>query len=144
MARPIKYDESYIKAVNDYVESCEDMVTDVITGQSEKFTTYKQKITVKLPTIEGLARILKVHKDTIYDWEKKYPEFSDVIGDLRAKQAEKLINSGLCGDYNPTIAKVLLSKHGYRDATEIEHSGDIEVKNYRVVSARNRTRDTGK
>ena len=29
-----------------------------------------------------------------------------------------LINKGLSGDYNPTIAKVLLTKHGYREGID--------------------------
>ncbi len=28
------------------------------------------------------------------------------------------MNNGLSGDYNPTIAKVLLTKHGYREGIE--------------------------
>jgi hypothetical protein len=38
-----------------------------------------------------------------------------------------LINNGLSGDYNPTIAKVLLSKHGYREEVkqDTEHSGSV-------------------
>ncbi len=122
MARPVKYTKDFTEKAHEYVDSCEDTVENVVIGQSDKFTTYKQKITVKLPTIEGLARFLGIHKDTIYEWEKKFDEFSDVIGDLRAKQAEKLINSGLSGDYNATLSKVLLSKHGYRDSAEVTHS----------------------
>ena len=39
---------------------------------------------------------------------------------LRAKQCVKLLNSGLSGDYNPFIAKALLSKHGYKDGSELD------------------------
>jgi hypothetical protein len=60
-----------------------------------------------------------VNRDTIYDWETKEPEFSDILGKLRAKQAHMLITNGLSGDYNPTIAKVLLTKHGYREGQEV-------------------------
>jgi hypothetical protein len=54
---------------------------------------------------------------------------------LRAKQADRLLNNGLAGTYNSTIAKVLLTKHGYRegiDATtndkDIGISSDIKSK----------------
>ncbi len=120
--RPPDYSEEVLTKVKEYIDLCEDETKDVITGQSDKFTTYKEKIIVKLPTIEGLARFLKIHRDTVYDWENNHPEFSYILGELRAKQAEKLINSGLSGDYNPTIAKVLLTKHGYTEKQEVQHS----------------------
>src|ERR1044071_2612426 len=124
--RPPEYnDEIPIKA-REYLESCEDEEYQVTKYEGEKSTGFETKVRVKLPTIEGLALYLKIHKDTIYEWEKakneddslKYPEFSDVISELRAKQARELVNKGLSGDYNPTIAKVLLAKHGYKDAQE--------------------------
>ena len=34
-----------------------------------------------------------------------------------------LINKGLSGDHNPTIAKVLLTEHGYREGTELSGEG---------------------
>ena len=116
--RPLKYSETYIKKTKDYIDSCEDEIVQVISGESEKFTAFKEKVRVKIPTIEGLSLYLKIHKDTIYDWEKKYKPFSDVINILRAKQVDNLINKGLSGDYNPIIAKVLLSKQGYSEKTE--------------------------
>ena len=73
----------------------------------------------KIPTIEGLAFYLKVNKTTIYEWENKHEEFSNVIDELRNKQASQLVNKGLSGQYNPTIAKVLLTKHGYREGADL-------------------------
>lgn len=122
--RPTKYDDSILNRCLEYLELCEDTAEQVITGQSEKgFTTFKEKVTVKLPSIEGLSVFLGVHKDTIFEWDKIHPPFSDFLNVLRGKQADRLINKGLSGDYNPIIAKMLLSKHGYADKQEIEHSG---------------------
>jgi hypothetical protein len=132
MARPTEYSQEIIIKSTAYIDSCEDELIDRISGQSESFTKYEQKLKVKIPTIEGLARYLKIHRDTVYEWEKQHPEFSDILEDLRAKQADRLLNNGLSGDYNPTIAKVLLTKHGYTDKQEIdqktEHSGGIEIR----------------
>lgn len=105
MARPTDYNEEILTKTMQYLEDCKDTITE-------------GKLTVKLPTIEGLAYFLKVNRDTIYEWCRVHPEFSDIIDDLRAKQADSLINSGLAGTYNSTIAKVLLAKHGYRDAID--------------------------
>lgn len=130
--RPTDYNQEILSESKKYIDSCADEMEQLVSGESEKFTKYENRLKVKLPTIEGLALYLKVHRDTIYEWEKEHPEFSDIIGELRSKQAESLINNGLSGAYNPTIAKVLLAKHGYKDATDIDqktaHSGGIEIK----------------
>lgn len=128
MARPIEYNSAILKRVEDYLDQCQDREEDVVTGESEKFTAYKKKLRVNLPTIEGLAVYIGIHKDTVYEWEKTYPEFSDVIHVLRGNQSRELINKGLSGDYNPVIAKLLLMKHGYTDKQEIEQHVTGEVK----------------
>lgn len=75
---------------------------------------------VKLPTLEGLAATLKIHKDTIQEWKKLYPEFSVLVVELLSKQGEALIRNGLNGKYNSTIAKLILTKHGYVDKQVID------------------------
>lgn len=129
MARPTDYNESILTRSIEYIDSCEDVLESFISGQSENFTKYDQKLKVKIPTIEGLASYLKIHRSTLYAWQKEHPEFSDIIEQLQQKQADRLLSNGLSGDYNSTIAKVLLTKHGYTDKQEIdqktEHSGQI-------------------
>ena len=125
--RPTKYNDSYVKKAKEYVDSCNDELVQVVSGESEKFTAFKEKVRVNLPTVEGLAIYLKLHKDTIYEWEKIHKSFSDVINILRAKQVERLINNGLSEDYNPIIAKVLLSKQGYSEKTETVIKDELEI-----------------
>jgi DNA-binding transcriptional regulator YiaG len=131
--RPTKYTKEIIKKAEKYLSECIDTTEQVVTGESEKFTSYKEKIKVNLPTIEGLAVYLEVHRDTLYEWEKEHDEFSDIIERLRGSQIKSLVNNGLSGDYNPTIAKVLLSKHGYSEKQEIQHSGEIKTITGMVV-----------
>jgi len=102
--RPSKYSEEILERTEQYIESCEDDLANKI---------------VNLPTIEGLAYELKVNKTTIYEWRKIHEDFSNLIADLLAKQAKALVNCGLAGTYNSTIAKVLLTKHGYREGQDI-------------------------
>lgn len=117
--RPTDYTDQIPARTQEYLDSCQDEVRQVVVGESEKFTSYKEKVVVKIPTIEGLARFLGIHKDTIYEWEKIHPGFSDVLQALRSEQAARLINNGLSGDYNPVVAKLLLGKHGYADKSEL-------------------------
>lgn len=107
MARPTKLTTELIKSAQEYLE------------------TY----TTVVPTIEGLALYLKVNRDTLYDWEatNRDQAFSDIISDLKAKQASELIDGTLTGKYNATIAKLILSgRHNYIEKREqdITSGGD--------------------
>lgn len=79
-----------------------------------------------LPTIERLAIILDVSRDTLYDWEKENEEFSYILRTLRNSQADKLIQNSLIGRYNGVISKLMLSKHGYieQTATDLTSKGN--------------------
>lgn len=115
--RPTTYSEEMLTKSREYIELCQD---DEIERESKQGgTVYKLK--AKLPTKGGLARHLGVSRDTLYEWSKHHTDFSDIMEELGAEQEDRLINNGLSGDYNPTIAKVLLTKHGYREG--IEQSG---------------------
>lgn len=99
----------------DYLESCNDGMVSV---QTTRGTT--QKLVVKIPTIEGLATALNIGLTTVYKWEKLYPAFAVMLKRLRQIQADRLIQEGLSGRYNPLVAKIMLSKHGYRDGSDID------------------------
>lgn len=75
-------------------------------------------------SIEGLALYIGITRSTIYDWRSQddKKEFSDILEEILQKQGRSLVNKGLSGDYNPSIAKVILTKHNYREG--IEHVGN--------------------
>lgn len=118
--RPTIYGEEMLEKTQTYIDSCVDFPEDREAGLPK---------TVNLPTLEGLAYHLKINKDTIQEWRKVHPEFSVLLGDLLAKQALSLVNNGLSGNYNPTIAKVLLTKHGYREGIETDVTTNGEAFN---------------
>lgn len=116
--RPTIFTNEYIEKAKKYLETCVDEIEEYHKTRGEKSDGYERLVRVRLPTIEGLAVFMGINKDTIYEWCKVNEEFSDVIEQLRATQADRLVNNGLSGDYNPNIAKVLLTKHGYREGIE--------------------------
>ena len=46
--------------------------------------------------------------------------FSNIFEKLMSEQEKVLVNKGLTGDYNSTIAKLILTKHGYSDKQDID------------------------
>ena len=144
MARPTKYTKNYETKADSYIEACGalDEVKTRPKIESGKVTGEEQYVSkrIKLPTLEGLALELEIHRDTIYEWCKEHPEFSDIIERLKKKQADMLINYGLSGDYNPTISKVLLTKHGYieKQETDVTSKGEkVTAINYIIPNGDN-------
>ena len=100
--RPTKYDPSFIEEAINYLKS---------TGREN----------MELPTIEGFAIWLHVHRDTLYEWAKLYREFSDTLREIEMLQKQQLINDGIYGgkEVNSTIVKLLLqNNHGMKERTD--------------------------
>jgi hypothetical protein len=114
MGRPIEFNNSVTERAKQYLSQCVDTVDSELIG----------KLKVKLPSIEGLANFLDIDYSTVYEWKKTYPEFSYIVDKVKFAQFEKLVDNGLAGSYNASIAKLILSKHGYSEKQEIQHSGD--------------------
>jgi hypothetical protein len=123
--RPTEYSEEMAVEAWNYITMC----TDTLSKDN--------RLTVNLPSIEGLAMHLEVSRSTVYLWQKEHPQFSDILEVLLQKQAQALLNNGLSGSYNSTIAKLILTKHGYTDKTEVdqktEHSGNIGFTGINII-----------
>ena len=106
MARPTIYSATLLEKAKDYKENWQTIFPDDV-----------------LPTIEGLALHIDVARSTIYEWisqdkEEELKEFSDIVGGILEKQGKTLINKGLNNTFNSSITKVMLSKHGHREAVD--------------------------
>jgi len=72
-----------------------------------------------IPSIEGMAEHLELHRDTLYAWAKDEDKgFSDILGRCMQVQAKTLVNNGLNNTFNSAITKLVLGKHGYHDKME--------------------------
>lgn len=112
--RPSKYNDDVLATAADYIVN---------------FVDYGDQI----PSVVGLAVALETHRDTIYAWakDKDKAEFSDIVKRLSTNQERKLLNGGLDNSFNPTIAKLLLAKHGYSDKQETDiTSGGDKIKSF--------------
>lgn len=100
MARPTEYSQDIIVKGEEYLNS---LPPDEVVH-----------------SIEGLALYLNIHRSTVYTWkdEEGKEEFSDIVERVLSKQSKSLVNKGLSGDFTPQIAKVMMTKHGYREGVD--------------------------
>lgn len=105
MARPTDYSQEVLDKALDYVEN---------------FESYGDAV----PTVAGMACEIGVSRETLYAWSKdeSKPEFSDIFSRVMEKQERNLVNGGLAGGFNPAVTKMMLTKHGYSDKQEIDHT----------------------
>ena len=102
MGRPTDYNEDILNKAKAYLE--------------------KPRAESLLPSVAGLAIELELSRSTIYDWasQEDKKEFSDILERLLAKQEKELTENGLLGEFNSTITKLMLTKHGYSDKQETD------------------------
>jgi len=102
--RPTDYTPELLESAWKYIKDCPDVI----------------------PSIEGLCDHIDIARVTAYAWAKdENKEFSYILEALMRKQGKTLINNGLSGGFNSTIAKLILTKHGYSDKQETEMSGSL-------------------
>ena len=139
--RPTKYSKAMVKKVYEYLEQCKDV--EIRSFKQSKVSelgaalasdlgedvrgeeVYESKLVVNIPSIEGFSLFIDVHKDTIYEWQKKYKEFSDAIDKITSEQKVRLLSNGLSGAYNSRITNLMLSaNHGMAEKKELDHKSD--------------------
>lgn len=104
---PTKYKPKYCEDVIKYYD-VPHYITEsrqVYDKKSGSIITFDEKLPNILPTVDGFASSIGVHKDTLYEWAKVHPKFSDSF--TRAKQfaAVMYYHLSLVGDYSPQFAK---------------------------------------
>lgn len=127
--RPTKYDPKFIDSVDEYLATRQDEEYQLVKSQGSSSTSFENKIRVRLPTLEGFAQFIGVNNSTIYEWEKHHGEFSNALYKIREEQRKRLLDKGLSGDYNPVIAKLVLSaNHGMAEKQEVKTTPDEETQ----------------
>lgn len=104
IGRPTKYSDEIQAKADAYVDGGFADVGDVV------------------PSVAGLAVEIGLTRETLYQWQKEKPRFSDTLARLRCLQERLSLNGGLKGDMNSTIVKLLLANHGYSDKLEQAHT----------------------
>ena len=117
--QPTKYNETMCDKADEYIKQSQDEEYEFHKTRGEKSDSYEKCIRVQLPTHEGFASFIGVSTDTLYEWAKVHKEFSVSLAKVTEEQKTRLLDKGLSGTYNPTIAKLILSSnHGMAEKTE--------------------------
>lgn len=84
-------------------------------------------------SLAAAAAELGIHRQRVYEWVDRYPEFSDTVKLAQAKRQlfleRRLLNNELAGpQITSTIFALKNTNHeDWRDKREVEHSGNMEV-----------------
>ncbi len=114
--RPSVYGPDILKKARGYLTSFKDM-GDVV------------------PSIAGLACVIGVTRETCRAWgnDPEKAEFSAILLELAQRQERELLNNGLAGNFNAPITKMMLTKHGYSDKVETDHTSSDGTMTPQVV-----------
>lgn len=111
--RPVEYTEDIPDKVFEYIAECE-----------------KEEVP---PTKAGFGCYINVVKSTLQRWEKRYPQLKAALEKLSYYQENDVLKYSLKGEYNSTIAKLILTNnHGYSDKVQTENTNvnvDIDDDN---------------
>jgi len=129
LGRPTKYTPEVITEINEYL----------------KFAVPEN---MKIPTIEGIALKIGVNRDTLYEWAKVHPAFSDTLEEVKTRQKEILQEIGIFGgkEINATIVSLLLKvNHDMIETSKTDiTSGGKPIPILGNVSANNSDKKTPK
>lgn len=88
-----------------------------------------------VPSIAGLACEINLHRETLRLWAKdEQNAFFGILNKIAQEQERQLVRGGLSSAFNASITKMMMTKHGYSDRVETDHtSSDGSLKNNIII-----------
>ena len=103
--RPTIYDPKYCEEIIKFFDVEPHFETPVVTTYKDGTTKEEVKlIPSDWPTLASFAKKIKTHRDTINEWTRKYPDFSDAVKRAKECQESILITNALHGLYEQPFA----------------------------------------
>ena len=96
-------------------------LTDELKAKAELYLTDYLSNEDIVPSVAGLACYLEISRSSLYNYKDENARFLDIVERVELLQEKMLVNGGLMGDFNPTIAKLMMTKHGYSDKQEVDN-----------------------
>lgn len=84
-------------------------------------------------SLAAAAAELNIHRQRVYEWEDRYPEFADTVKLARSKRQAFLERRLLKANEGPVVTSTIFAlknagQGDWRDKVETEHSGEISQK----------------
>ena len=102
--------------------------SDEIERKARQYLEIYSELGHAVPSVAGLSIYLGRRRTVLYQWaaQKDKESFKDILDEINALQEQVALSAGLKGDYNSTIVKLLLGKHGYSDKAETQATISFE------------------
>ena len=96
-----------------------------------------------IPSLLGFACRIGVTKDTIHKWkardpnqldDEKWPQFREflyLLERLNDLQEVVVLDKGLSGQINASVARLILSKHGYNGKVDVQDAVTVRLVSYK-------------
>ncbi len=83
-------------------------------------------------SLAASAADLNIHRQRVYEWADRHPEFADTVRLAQAKRQLFLERRLLTADVGPVVTSTIFALKNagpddWRDKREVEHSGGIET-----------------
>ena len=135
---PTKYKPEYCQQIIDFFNKkpYEPIMIKAKDGEGEVVATDKNGRALfnpcSLPTKEGFAISIGIHRETLINWSKKHTEFFDAIKKAEDYQKDILIQNGLIGNYDKTfaifVAKNVTDMNDKQTVDNISSDGSMSPK----------------
>lgn len=110
--RPSKYKEEYCQTIREYFAK-------PVLDKDGKLNTP--------PTLYGFASQTKVCHDTLHEWAKNHPNFSEAMKECKATQSQFIIDATFTGKSNPAFSIFMMKNIcGWRDKTEVDQTVSLK------------------
>lgn len=130
MQRKIKEKLVVLKKEGNKVGRPTKYIPDILFPKINEYLSGCGRQQTQLPTAEGLALYLGVNTDTLYEWNKVHPEFSEYLKKMSEVQKDQLINDGMYGgkEVNASMAIFLLKAiHHLKEEPNVQVAVGIKV-----------------
>lgn len=131
VGRPSKYKPEYCENIIEYFTRplIKNVVTKTITKGDGSEEVVEEIKGVAPATIFGFAASIDVSIDTINEWTRVHPEFSDAVSKAKAIQANHLITNASEG-LVPNSFAIFMMKNITNWVDKVESKVDATVKTY--------------
>lgn len=125
---PPKYDPKYVQEFIDYFSEppYREVLKKIVTKQGDVVEVPVNEAT-DFKSLAGFAIKIGVHRDTLHQWAKEFPDFSDVYSRAKDFQENFLTVNGAKTLIQPQFG-MFIAKNvtDFKDKREVELSGNVQ------------------